>query len=69
MLCNEIGPLVSQVMQSHSSKLHDFLMRMEEFIHEMRFHLPLFALTIFPTNQKPPQASVKTFLQINWFFF
>ncbi len=53
MLCDEIGLLVSQVMQSHSTKL-----RMEEFIHKMRFHLPLSALTIFRTNQKPPQVSL-----------
>ncbi len=36
-----------------------FLMRLEEFIHKMHFFLPLFALTLFCTNQKSPQASEK----------
>ncbi len=52
------------IAQSHIT----FLMRLEEFIRKMRFPLPLFALTLFCTSQKPPQASVKTFLQIKGFF-
>lgn len=35
-----------------------FLIHIEEFIQQIRFHLPLFA------SQRPPTASVKTFLQI-----
>ncbi len=67
MLWNEIGLLVSQVLpsQSHMS----FLMHMEESTWQMRFHLPLFALTLFCTSQKPPQATVKTFLRIKGFLF
>ncbi len=59
----------SQIIPSHSAKSHDFLMRLEEFIREIHFHLPLFALTLFRTSQKPPQASVKTFLRIKGFLF
>ncbi len=51
------------IAQSHMT----FLMRLEEFIHKMHFHLPLFALTLFRTSQKPPQASIKTFLRIKGF--
>lgn len=32
-----------------------------KFIRQMRFHLPLFALTLLRTSQKPPQACVNTF--------
>ncbi len=41
---------------SHNAKSHVvvFLMRLEEFIHKMHFHLPLLALTLFRTSQKPP---------------
>ncbi len=56
-----------QVIPSHSAKSHDFLMRLEEFICKMYFHLPLFALTLFRTSQKPPQTSIKTFLRIKGF--
>ncbi len=66
---NEIGPLAGQVIPSHSAKSHDFYwICLEEFIRKMCFHLPLFALTIFRTSQKPPQARVKTFLRIKGFF-
>ncbi len=30
-----------------------------ELIQQMRFHLPLFTLTLIRTSQKPPQVSVK----------
>ncbi len=40
-----------------------------ELIQKMRFHLPLFALAFFRTNQKPPQAIVKMFLRIKGCFF
>ncbi len=46
------------IVQSHMT----LLMHSEEFIRKMRFHLPLFAQTLFRTSQKPPQANVKTFL-------
>ncbi len=46
-----------------------FLMRLEEFICRMHFHLPLFASTLFCTSQKLPQASVFFFLQIKGFLF
>ncbi len=46
------------IAQSHMT----FLMRLEEFIRKMHFHLPLFTLTLFRTSQEPPQVSVKTFV-------
>ncbi len=61
MLWNEIP--------SHSAVTCFFFMRLEECIHKMHFHLPLLALTLFRTSQKPPQVSVKTFLQIKGFLF
>ncbi len=68
MLCNEIVLLVSQVLPYHSAKSHDFFLHMDEFIRQIYLHLPLFALTIFLTSQKPPQVSVKTFWWIKFFF-
>ncbi len=53
MLWSEIGPLVSQDLPPIAQS-HDFLMRLEEFIRKMHFHLPLFALTLFCSSQKPP---------------
>ncbi len=44
-------------------------MSLAEFICKMHFHLPLFTLTLFRTSQKPPQASVNTFLRIKGFLF
>ncbi len=46
---NEIGPLVSQDLPSHSGKSHDFLMRLEELNQQMCFHLPL---TVFHMSTK-----------------
>ncbi len=69
MLCNEISLLVSQVIPSHNAVTWLFLVRVEELIRKMRFHLPLSAWTLFRTIQKPPQASVKTFLRIKGFYF
>ncbi len=50
---NEISPLLVKlsclIVQSHMT----FLMHLEEFIRKMHFHLPLFALTLFRTSQKP----------------
>ncbi len=61
---NEIGRWLVKffhlIAQSHMT----FLMRFEEFIRKLHFHLPLFALTLFHTSQKPLQASVKTSLHI-----
>ncbi len=60
----------SQVIPSHSAKSHYFfLIHLEEFIRKVHFHLPLYALTLFRTSQKPPQASVKTYLRIKIFLF
>ncbi len=62
----------SQVIPSHSAKSHDFFWYtffFEEFIRKVHFHLPLYALTLFRTSQKPPQASVKTYLRIKIFLF
>jgi len=42
-------------------------MRIEEFTWQMRFHLPLLALTLFCISQKPPQATAKAFWQIKGF--
>ncbi len=44
-------------------------MCMEKYIQQIRFHLPLFALTLFHTSQKPPQVSVIFFLRIKGFLF
>ncbi len=68
MLCNEIGPLVSQDLPSHHANHMTFLMCLEEFIRQMHFHLPLFALTLFRTSQKLPQASIIFFLRIKEYF-
>ncbi len=46
---NEISPLLFRLIrQSHMT----FLMRLEEFIHKKRFHLPLFALPFFAQIKK-----------------
>ncbi len=66
---NEISPLLVELSRPIAQSHITFLMRLEEFIRKMHFHLPLFALTLFCTSQKPPQASVKTFLQIKGFLF
>ncbi len=66
---NEISPLLVKLFRLIAQSHMTFLMRLEEFIHKMHFHLPLFTLTLFRTSQKPPQASVKTFLRIKGFLF
>ncbi len=46
------------IAQSH----RNFVLRMEEFIRQMHFHLPLFALTLFRTSKLPPPKSVTAYL-------
>ncbi len=69
MLWNEIGSLLVKLSRLIAQIHMTFLMRLEEFIRKMHFHLPLFALTLFRTSQKPPRANVKTFLRIKGFLF
>ncbi len=61
---NEISPLLVKLSRLIAQSHITFLMRLEEVIRKMHFHLPLFELTLFRTSQKPPQASVNTFLRI-----
>ncbi len=61
MLCNKIGPLVSQVLPSHSTNSHYFLMHMEESTQQMCFHLSLFALILFSHKLKTSPSERKNF--------
>ncbi len=61
MLRNEIVPLVSQVMPSHSAKSHGFV----------DVQGGIYLQNVFPSpiiHQKPPQAGVKTFCELRDFF-
>ncbi len=66
-LCNEIAG--GLVMLSHSTNHMTVLIRKEEFIWQVHFHLSLFALTLFHTRQKPPQVKIKKCLWIKLYFF
>ncbi len=65
----ERDPLLVKLSHLVSQSHITFLMRLGEFIRKMHFHLPLFALILFRTSQKLPQASVKRFLRIKGFLF
>ncbi len=67
MLCNEIAG--GLVMLFHSTNHMTVLIRKEQFIRQVHFHLSLFALTLFHTRQKRPQVKIPFFLWIKGFFF
>ncbi len=62
---NNISDAVNELFRLIAQS-HYFFMRLEEFIRKMRFHLPLFALTLFRTSQK--KSKVKGFLFKIWRF-
>ncbi len=47
----------------------DLIFATSEFILQMPFHPLLFALTLFCTSQKPPQAGIKNFFATYRIFF
>ncbi len=64
---NKISPLLIKLFRLIAQSHITFLRHLEELIHKMRFHLPLFTLTLFRTSQKSPQASVKVFCKLKIF--
>ncbi len=67
-----IGPHVSVVVVagSHVATCHGETGKTSrEFnVWKMCFHLPIYALTLFCMYEKPPQASLKTFCELEDFF-
>ncbi len=58
----------SEVIPSHSAKSHFVWCAWRNLFLQNAFPLPLLALTLFRTSQKPPQASIKL-LRIKGFLF
>ncbi len=59
----------SQVILSHNANSHDFFDELGGIYSQNAFLSPIIRINPFCTSQKPPQASVKTFLRIKGFLF